>query len=396
MKIILLAIYDVYSFGIRGLHSILKSKGYDVTSVFFKNSTYDDSYWHQYEFERLIATIKKLKPDLLCVGVRSPLFPLFKEISNRLRPDISILVGGFHPTADPESCVPYADYVCMGEGEEIITRVVNGVSGNSSLKRLRGLYPNGPGDSILFDHYGNSDIYLFANPRFDTQTELVVWTTRDCFFNCAYCAGSVTKRFYGKQITRRRSVSNIIKCAQNLQRKFTNLKELIITDPVFTYDMDWLRKFCNRFHAETGLTFRCFGHPLMTTYDMLATLKDSGMSEISFGIESGSPKIMKLFNRHVSNERVIELSRSLSSLGMKGRFDIIVNNPFDTLETLRETRELIKRLYPPFTIRNFELRFFPGTAMTNTALETGAIKEDDVEGSRWCKFGNWHFNYECK
>ena len=99
MKIILLAIYDVYSFGIRGLHSILKSKGYDVASVFFKNSTYDDSYWHQYEFERLIATIKKLKPDLLCVGVRSPLFPLFKEISNRLRPDISMV--GFTPRQIP-------------------------------------------------------------------------------------------------------------------------------------------------------------------------------------------------------------------------------------------------------------------------------------------------------
>jgi len=78
-----------------------------------------------------------------------------------------------------------------------------------------------------------------------------------------------------------------------------------------------------------------------------------------------------------------------------GRFDIIVNNPFDTPDTMKETRELIKKLTLPFIVRNFEMRFFPGTDLTIKAVNDGLIEPDDVEGQRWCKFGNWHFNYEC-
>lgn len=403
MKIVLLALYDVYSFGIRGLHALLESEGYDVTSVFFKNGTYIDGHYTQEEFGNLIDVLKSLEPDLLGIAVRSPLFPLFKKISRAVRPDISILVGGHHATADPESCVDCADYVCVGEGENTLLGLITAIdTGYVNPLELPGIYPNivphtqvEALDSLPFENYSHSDIYLYSNPQFEKQTEMWVWTTRRCHFHCAYCHESVHRRLYGTGNVRRRSVAKTIQHVKMLQDKFPNLEEIIFTDPVFTFDIDWIRQFSKAFPKETDdLRFRCFGHPKMATFEMLTLLHEAGMSQISFGIESGSKRIMKIFNRVPADEEIIKLSQYMSEMGIMGRFDIIVNNPFDNPETMKETRDLVKKLTPPFIIRHFSLRFFPGNDITNKALELGIIDQDDVEGSKWCKFGGWQFNNE--
>jgi len=402
MKIVLLALYDVYSFGIRGLHALLESEGYDVTSVFFKNGTYVDGHYTQEEFACLINQLHSLNPDLLCVGVRSPLFPLFRKISQKIRTDIPILIGGHHATADPDSCVMYTDYICVGEGENTILEFVKNLEvGYLEACEIPGIYPNKTDtqvkdlDSLPLENYSHSDIYLYSNPQFEKQTEMWVWTTRRCHFHCAYCHESVHRRLYGKGNVRRRSVAKTIQHVKMLQDKFPNLEEIIFTDPVFTFDIDWIRQFSKVFPKETdGLRFRCFGHPKMATFEMLTLLQGAGMSQISFGIESGSKRIMKIFNRVPANEEIIRLSRFMSGLGIMGRFDIIVNNPFDNPETMKETRDLVKKLTTPFIIRHFSLRFFPGNDITNKALELGLIDQDDVEGSKWCKFGGWQYNNE--
>lgn len=65
----------------------------------------------------MVDVISDQKPDLVGIAVRSPLFPLFKSLSVMLRErmDVKILVSGHHPTADPESCKPFADYVYLGK-----------------------------------------------------------------------------------------------------------------------------------------------------------------------------------------------------------------------------------------------------------------------------------------
>lgn len=401
MKIVLLALYDVYSFGIRGLHALLESEGYDVTSVFFKNGTYVDGHYTQDEFETLVGVLNTLNPGLLCIGVRSPLFPLFARICNEINPDISVLAGGHHATADPKSCELYAEYVCVGEGEDTILRLVKNIEvGYLQPNETPGIYPNIENtqvkdlDSLPLESYSNSNIYLYSDPQFETQTEMWVWTTRRCHFHCAYCHESIHRRLYGKGNVRRRSVGKVIQHVNMLQHNFPNLEEIIFTDPVFTFDIDWIRQFSKIFPEETGLKFRCFGHPKLATFEMLAMLKEAGMTQISFGIESGSKRIMKIFNRVPADEEIIKLSRYMSKMGIMGRFDIIVNNPFDSPESMRETRELVKKLTPPFIIRHFSLRFFPGNDITNKALELGLIDQNDVEGSKWCKFGGWQFNSE--
>ena len=315
MKIALLALYDVYSFGIRGLNSLLKQEGHDVTSLFFKNSTYTDGYYTQDELNVLIETIKDIEPDLLGIAVRSPLFPLFKEISKAIKPDTSILVGGHHPTADPESCKPYADWICVGEGEQVVLDLFNDIlAGRRYLgETTKGIWPDIPGpcvndmDSIPFDHYGDSDIYLYSDPKFDTLTERNLWTSRGCLFNCTYCFGNVTRKLYGDSCVRRKTVDRVIENVRYLQKTFPVLQEIIFTDHVFTFDIDWIIEFCRAFPA-TGLKFRCFGHFSLATPHMLAMLKNAGMTHISFGIESGSKRIRKLFNRNTPEEQIIETS----------------------------------------------------------------------------------------
>ena len=118
MNTTLLALYNVYSYGIRGLHAWLKQEGYSAKSVYFKNDIYADPIYTEMELYGLLDLLAYTEPDIIAIGVHSPIFPLFVTLSKMIRqrfPKVKIVIGGDHPTGDPDSCLPYADYVVVGE-----------------------------------------------------------------------------------------------------------------------------------------------------------------------------------------------------------------------------------------------------------------------------------------
>ena len=183
MKVILIALYDFYSIGIRGLHSYLNEQGHDVKSMFFKESTYTDGdYWPQ-EIQSLTVQLKEMKPDFIGVSVRSPLFPMYMELYKAIRehlPECKIIIGGAHPTGDPVGCEPYADYVVVGDGEYQMAHILDGHPQGYIVCPV----PFTGLDSLPFQYYGG-DTYALAKP--EPPTKMSVYTTRGCFYSCTYC-----------------------------------------------------------------------------------------------------------------------------------------------------------------------------------------------------------------
>lgn len=395
MKVTLVALYDLYSYGIRGLHATLNKSGHNVKSIYFKGSTYEDNHYLSKEVDRLVELITLTNPELIGVGVRSPLFPLFKELSSKLRrsTDAKILVGGHHALAAPETCMDYADFICMGEGEEIINELCDNLDTD-----IKGIYPNPPASQIQcledteFDYYGDDCIY-YLSTRPKHETRMSIYAGRGCFFNCSFCFEEILKNHYDHYTVRRKSVKRVMQEVTRYQHMFPKLEEIIFSDQNFTWGMDWIDEFCEEF-SKIDLKFRCFGHVSLATEEMLEKLKNAGMHIISFGVESGSLRLRKLYNRKESLNKTIELSKIAVRLGLQPRFDFIVNNPIETLKDWQENKEFINQLARPCVIRNFDLRFFPSNPLTKYALEKNIITEKDIEGNMCCKFGNWCFNYE--
>ena len=381
MKVLLLALYDVHSYGIRGLHAALKKKGFDVESLFFKSNFLDDTAYSEEQVDVLVKYIVNAEPDILGIGLRSPLFPLFKEIISKLKsyPNVKILVGGHHGTADPGSLKPYANYIHRGELGNAIGKICfNLGNGKTSFyakpSQVEDL------DSLEFDYYGKDDKYFFTDPPYDAD-RISLYAMKGCFFGCSFCFEQVFRRLYKEEYkVRRKSVKRVMMEVHRCQKLFPNLKDIVFSDPIFTWGDEWMKEFSREF-SKTGLRFRCFSHINLANRSMLDRLVDAGMDSVTFGIQSASPRILKIYNRKHKN--VDRLFKSLDGLGSTMRFDFIVNAPFEREEDTRITEDFIKSLPEPSIVRRLELRHFLGTPLTSYCLDRGYITKKDVEGNKF-------------
>lgn len=382
MKIVLIALYDFYSIGIRGLHSYVQVQGYDVTSIYFKESTYTDGAYNNNEIHSLIVMLKELKPDFVGVGIRSPIFPMHKNLHRAIReelPDCKIVVGGAHATGDPEGSLEYADYVVVGDGELAFVDILKGhkpgILGPVQFTDL---------DSLPFQYYGR-DTYALGKPK--PCEKMSVYTTRGCPFNCSYCQESLLTR----KIVRK-SVKYFKEETAYYRTVVPDLTHMTLTDPNFLWDADWFEEFAKEF-SGSGLTFWCAGHANTVTPEILKMAKAAGIVSIRIGVQSGSNYVRKyVYNRKESLESILTASEMIEAAEITGQYDFIIDSPFDTPDSLKATRRFITRLPNSAMINKFELRFWPGTEITRKALDLKYIEPEDVEGN-FVRLGNWVYLY---
>ena len=70
----------------------------------------------------------------------------------------------------------------------------------------------------------------------------------------------------------------------------------------------------------------------------------------------------------------------IKELGIKGVYDIIFNNPYETRDDIAETIKLLLKFPRPLFIEGYNLIFYPGTDITVKALKDGLIyQKQDVD-----------------
>lgn len=89
------------------------------------------------------------------------------------------------------------------------------------------------------------------------------------------------------------------------------------------------------------------GHPNTTSYEHLQVLYELGFDRISLGVQDFSPQVQKAINREQNFERVKELTTQARALGYQSvNYDLIFGLPFQTLDSIRYTMELMGKLMP--------------------------------------------------
>ena len=416
MKIVLVALYDIRSYGIRILHSLLIKNGFDVTSIFFHENMERDKYYNEAELDFLVDTIKQQGPDIVGIGVRSPLFQLYKKISKKIKNKMSciVLAGGHHATISPEDFQNCADIVCRGEGEYPILELCERLSENESIEDINNLWIIKNDkiikndirpliedlDTVPFPSFSrHNQIYIqngvikSDNEAFYDHTSFMsVITTRGCFFDCSFCYNSTLKKIQkrnGKYV-RRRSVQNVIEELIMLKEKFPYLSYIFFSDNVFTYGKKWIEDFCDLYSKEIGLPFGCFGHFSFMDKEILKKLKNTGLSDITYGIQSGSQYIStKIYNRKIPMNSIVDGSKVLSNLGIRAYYDLITNNPYETDLTHKETLDLVFKLEGKYRLRNFKMKYYPKVPLTQMLLKDKIISENDIESNHEGSFEIW-------
>jgi len=415
-NIVLIAIYDPDSLGVRTLHAALKAKGFSVHSIFLlrPNPNNTMTYPTDADINALVDLVSRLDPLFVGVSVRSTFFKLAVRISGEIRKnsDAPILWGGIHASIRPEQCVGIADMVCMGEGEETVTELAEKLSRGEAFDHIKNLWIRKQDgiinndirpliqdmDTIPFADFSGENKYFVTDGHIhesfsqNDRSGYHIMTSRGCLFACNYCCNQSLREIYkgkGKYV-RRRSVENVMAELVQAKQTFRHLKMIYFFDDIFTFDAKWIRKFCEHYKTLIGLPFFCYYHPAIITEEVVRLLKDAGVEIMTAGIQSGSERIThNYFNRHVGNSKIIRAARLLKKYDIDCTYDLILDNPLETGKDKRETLNLLLRMPRPFEVFHVTLTHFPETRLTKILSEKGMISESDIEDEKQKGYERW-------
>lgn len=397
-KVLLISLYNHNLFSIRILHEIIKKYAHTET-IFFKKNFYmagdKVNLPSEKEYELLMGLIKKTKPGIIGISLRTLFFPVAKEITLRIRKFSNALIvwGGTHPIVCPDDCIKYADMICTCEGEIPVKNLFEKKSLEGFWVKYKGkIYKSkkriltGDINKIPNPNLENKNKYHLENDKLnlgDPVNNMRVYdilASRGCPFACSYCINSYLKKlYYGQKILRLRNVDRVIDELKVIKKQSKNLRRIFFHDEMFALgNKQWIKEFVQKYKKEIGLPFAIEYSPETITYmeGSLRLLKKAGLDNMVIGIEGSERVRKKIYNRPISDKKMIECQTMLRKLGIFATYNLIVKNPLETIDDLKSVFNLVLKLPRPFSFHMFQLVHFPKTELTEKLVAKGIIKND--------------------
>ena len=191
-------------------------------------------------------------------------------------------------------------------------------------------------DALPWPHRENS---LHKNYRMGKS--IGVATGRGCPFHCAFCyEGAVSK------IVRLRSVEHVMREIDEVRSYNASLRYVNFFDDTFTLQTDRVKAFCREMKSR-GLNWTCEGHVACLYHrpELLEEMASSGLTAMQIGIESGSRRILKAYQKNTTPEMIEAVVRQCHQAGLQTvEGNYIIGGAYETDETLEESLSHAKRL----------------------------------------------------
>ncbi|MDK2972606.1 MAG: anaerobic magnesium-protoporphyrin monomethyl ester cyclase [Candidatus Sumerlaeota bacterium] len=435
-KIALLSLYDEFCIGMRYVASHMAKHGHPCTIINFKRynkmereaapKDIEDGYLTQVcprgevyldystditprEEEILFEILSEGNFDFVGFSIPSYHAHVAHKYTKIIREKFGLPViwGGVHATVAAEDCVKTADYVAVGEGEELFLELIQLLEsgGNPAEAAIPGLWVRRPGqepirgesrmppkelDDLPFPQYDPLNEYLIEDGRLYHNEPLVFsqlhWTYkmvtgRGCPYFCSFCVWSTIKRDMPEtKKLRRRSPQNAIDEIIAVRKKNPQLMMIEFEDDIFTVQKDWLDEFAPLYKKHVGLPFWCYTYPAFVNDYNLEVLKDMGIAYITMGVQSGSDRInYEVFDRRTERKRVLAAMELIAKHDILANYDIITNNPYETDEDRMQTLTLLANIPGRFNLHMGKLAWFPGTTISVRAASEGKLRAADED-----------------
>ena len=353
MKIVLIALPAPFAdepamnppLGLAYIAASLKAAGHDeIQAVDF--ATHDYNY-DEHEWTSEIPQGADLY-GISCMTVQYRWLAKACEHIRKNNKGAQIVVGGPHASSLPQDCLEVgADIAINGEGENAIVQIaeetpiaeVEGacyMDNGRFVKRQRATMS--ALDSLPFPDRDLFDMSRYKR-KLDGERAVHIVTLRGCPYKCRYC----DKKSVGARVMYR-SVENVME-EIDLIRKSYDINSFVIYDDIFTLKRDRVEEFCKAF-ADRKLKWRCWARADAVDEKILTLMKESGLTSITLGIESGDDRVLRRILKRVTaadNERAL---LACKSVGVPVRCSLMYGNPGDDLISAENTVELIKKTQP--------------------------------------------------
>lgn len=273
-------------------------------------------------------------------------------------PSCHLVVGGPDVTYNLSNYLAAGfDFVVIGEGEQSLLELIEGLEQNRDLTSIAGLAFMQDGSL----HIGSERIkikelaslpfpdraaiplekYLNTWKQFHGKRTLNISTQRGCPYTCKWCSTAV----YG-QSYRRNSPQKVVEEILHLQQAF-EVEALWFVDDVFTVSHKWIAELHSEFKIHNlKIPFECITRAERLNTEILILLKEMGCFRIWIGAESGSQKIIDKMDRRVDLATVQQMIQETKKLGMETGTFIMVGYPDEDFDDIVSTMEHIRKCNP--------------------------------------------------
>lgn len=431
MKVTLISPYpDITNYGIRTLSAVLKEKGHQTQMIFMPDFAGDGEYAHTAKdenryppqvIEKMVELVKD--SDLVGISLMTHYFDSSKQITRAIKQahGTKVIWGGFHPSVRPDECIKHADYVAVGDAEDLILQLIEKLEAGEEddLHHIKSLIWR-KGDTVIRNMVGSleQDLDLYPAPDFDLEdhwylfegellpaskdllrrymhngtvsrmfgrTGYQTMTGRGCPHACTYCGNSFYRDLYKRQrYVRYRSVDHVIEELVDIKAKYPFIDFIWFSDDsFFGRPLPDMLYFCDEYKKKIGDPFYLLGSPGTITDEKYGALVDAGLLCIQMGVESGSPRIQKMFKRStMGNDKVIKSAEIITKYADRTappQYDLVYDLAYETLEDKLQTLELISNLPKPYRLQVFSIIFYPGTSLHTIAERDGLVNDEKAE-----------------
>ena len=317
------------------------------------------------------------------------------ELCKRIDCSLVTVIGGPHVTfMDSESLSsPSVDVVVRGEGEWTMLELLCALKKGSDLADVAGITFRQAGrivrnpDRVLGDLSEIPPIDFNLLP-YDLLHEAQVYgiSTRGCAYHCRYCVESA---FWGKK--RNYPVRRLVDEMEVLDTRFGN-KILGFFESMLDADSTELFHLCNEIVAR-GITlsekFNFHVRPDSVSRDRIAAVSRAGMNWASMGVESVSPRVLKMMNRqNLTRDCIIDACRILRANGVHVHTYWIVGHPGDNPQESEDSFTFLRYLLENELCQTAEAMIFqpyPGTCFYEDPQKYG-VEILEPDWNSWKRF----------
>ena len=363
------------SLGLLSIGTYLKERGYHVR-------VYDRTI----EKTSLKKVLLGFQPDAVGVSVSS--MRHLEDgiaVSRRLREmGIPVVWGGHMATFASELVLleGCADYVVMGEGEITFHKLLQAIEKKLETAQIRGLvYLDASGRVYRTPEREHADLADFPvidwslidprkcfSPHICCSKMTMIYGAKGCPGQCAFC---FNKGFHHCKY-RKRPNEYVIKEIKELATKY-GMDGFEFVDEMFGVDKAELYDFCDRLRAlNLNLVWGCATRLGHLTREDLQYMYDSGFRWIFYGVESGSPEMLKRIRKGINLATIDRDFQYCNEIGIYALSGFIVGLPDETEEQLRDSVRLMLRLNADAcNITMFNP--VPGSELYDYLVETGRL-----------------------
>lgn len=322
--------------------------------------------------EQIVARALRSAPDLIGFTCMTVEFPAVARMAASIKASlrVPIAIGGAHVNAVGDQALrecPAFDFVCRGEGEDLILELLDALDEGGELGGIEGLSYRA-GDDIVSNgpRPYPKDYDRLAFPAwhlFRIGDEIPVLTHRGCPYRCTFCGHNSGFK------ARFRSVDNVLEEIEGVVHAYRP-RVVRFEDETFGLDLKRTKAILagligrglherTRFSAQTRVD--------RIDEDFIRLLRAANFETLELGVETGNPQILRDIRKGITLDQVEYAVALAKQAGLRVWCKFIIGHPNETSATAMDTVRFIARLNPDRLSVSI-MTPFPGTPIHEMAL----------------------------